>query len=260
MMSLTRSLLSRIPRIPRVSRRSRLPLILLLIMLPLTFLNAQQGESESDTTSSNPSNSGAAESSTGNPGTGGILLSVSIGNPEQGGKIQQFTVNSGDTAFVSMDANQAGPQTLTQGDIDYNNQLIQINNQISSKIAELNAAQKAIDTQMFPVQRQVKASQKALIQNQLQYLEMQRDQLQTDHASQQAQQQLNTQAGPPPAGGNLATGLNIKANVSDNNVTFVVNPAGSTSTETTVQGTVGQWSRVSDSGKGVWAKVETVNQ
>ncbi len=111
------------------------------------------------------------------------------------------TINAGQ-ADNGQAAHTSPPQTtttVTPRDKTYDEALLNISKQIDQKIAEVQAKQQELNSEIYPASKPPLQAELNDLQNQLKDLEMQRDQIQTQKTSEQLQQQLNKANQPPAA-------------------------------------------------------------
>ncbi len=75
----------------------------------------------------------------------------------------------------------------------YKAKMIMMSDAITKKIAEIQAKQRAIETEVYPAYKPPLIAEKAILEEELHKLEMERDKMQTQKAAQDMQNQLKNE-------------------------------------------------------------------
>lgn len=191
-----------------------------------------------------------------------LILTALRGNPQQGGgETQDYTIASGDIVFLKVSqSNDTGNKPKI--DVVYETQMNKLASQISQKVTNMEQLKSEYNTEIFPAfQPDLELDRQAQAAD-LRRLELERERIESDHRIKESERKMR-EAAARPAPTTQARGVNVQANVEDNNISFVITPKGLKSDntiETTIQAPMGKWVKIlgkeDTDGSELWIKAE----
>lgn len=187
-----------------------------------------------------------------------LVLSIQYG---KGGTIQEFRLKSGEAVFVptgkpQTPANQQNPQQTKEANA-YQQQLGQVSQKIADQITAIQRKQKELDTEIYPTYRAPLDVEVKALQHDLNLLEAQRNQLQSQQVAKEAQKSL--QPSPPPPTPTVATGMTVRPVLQGTAANLTIQIQGKAGAATTITTPINTWVQIFSAEKGqgvdIWSKV-----